>query len=431
MSSKLSRSMAGVRSAAAGWYIAKASAFAAPVAGSTGRTVPCACEIRAPGMNVPIESRPSVTTSAGSRTSSCRRRNGAQAAISSGCGSRLSGGRHLTTFVMKTSSRRQPIEPSSFTSRSPARPTNGRPWRSSLKPGPSPTNTTSVSGSPSPGTARVRVSWSRQRVQTRTSAAIASSAARRSASVTPWPRRLPGPRTGGRRGPRPGGPSRAREELGDLDRVRRRALAQVVGDDPEREPAIVRRSRGPGGRDRRRPRRVRRRRSPAGSVLGRVVLDDHARHRGEQLARPFRRDRLAGLDVDGLRVADEDRDADGRARDPQVRQVEDLAVLADDLPLLLRVAVGEEDVDLGQGVERDRVRVDASPPAARRRRARGSGPRARPARPRPVPDTDWYVSTTTRSRPTASRSAMSTGASCIVEQFGLAMIPGGPRGRPG
>ena len=39
-------------------------------------------------------------------------------------------------------------------------------------------------GSPSPGTAFVRVAWSRQRVQSRTSAAIASSAARRSASVT-------------------------------------------------------------------------------------------------------------------------------------------------------------------------------------------------------------------------------------------------------
>jgi hypothetical protein len=75
--------------------------------------------MRAPGMNVPIEKRPSVTTTAGSSASSCRRRYGAQAAISSGCGSRLSGGRHLTTFVMKTSSRRQPIDASSLTSRSP------------------------------------------------------------------------------------------------------------------------------------------------------------------------------------------------------------------------------------------------------------------------------------------------------------------------
>ena len=50
--------------------------------------------------------------------------------------------------------------------------------------------------------------------------------------------------------------------------------------------------------------------------------------------------------------------ADRRARDPQVRQVEDLPALVDELHLLLRVAVLDEDVDLGQRVERDLVRVD-------------------------------------------------------------------------
>ncbi len=68
MSSKLSRSTPGERRAAAGWYIANARAPAAPVAGSTGWTVPCAWLILAPGMNVPIENRPSVTTTAGSST---------------------------------------------------------------------------------------------------------------------------------------------------------------------------------------------------------------------------------------------------------------------------------------------------------------------------------------------------------------------------
>ena len=130
-------------------------------------------------MNRPSECRPSVTTRAGCRISSWRCRNGAQAAISSGSGSRLSGGRHFTTFVMKTSSRRQPTWPRRRTSSSPARPTNGRPWRSSLKPGPSPTNITSVSGWPSPGTAFVRPAWSRQLVHDRTCAAISSSAAAR------------------------------------------------------------------------------------------------------------------------------------------------------------------------------------------------------------------------------------------------------------
>ena len=112
------------------------------------------------------------------------RRYGAHAAISSGSGSRLPGGRHLTMLVMKTSSRRQPMWPSRFTSRPPARPTNGRPSRSSFCPGPRRRTRPPFEGSPSPGTAFVRVSWSRHRVQPRTSAAIASSAARRSASVT-------------------------------------------------------------------------------------------------------------------------------------------------------------------------------------------------------------------------------------------------------
>ena len=40
-----------------------------------------------------------------------------------------------------------------------------------------------------------------------------------------------------------------------------------------------------------------------------------------------------------------------------------------------------------------------------------------------MPDTLWYVSTTTRSMPTASRSAISTGASCMVEQLGFATMP--------
>ena len=38
--------------------------------------------------------------------------------------------------------------------------------------------------------------------------------------------------------------------------------------------------------------------------------------------------------------------------------MEDLAVLGDDLPFLLGVAIGQEDVDLRERVERDRVRVD-------------------------------------------------------------------------
>ena len=72
-----------------------------------------------PGLKRAIEKRPRVTTSAGSRASSWRVRNGAQAAISSGSGSRFSGGRHFTTFVMKTSSRDQPIDASSSVEQRP------------------------------------------------------------------------------------------------------------------------------------------------------------------------------------------------------------------------------------------------------------------------------------------------------------------------
>ena len=55
MSSKLSRSRAGVRRAAAGWYIANTRASRAPVSGSAGVLVPWTWPIRAPGRNVPIE----------------------------------------------------------------------------------------------------------------------------------------------------------------------------------------------------------------------------------------------------------------------------------------------------------------------------------------------------------------------------------------
>ncbi len=122
-------------------------------------------------------------------------------------------------------------------------------------------------------------------------------------------------------------------------------------------------------------------------------------------------------------MAHEDRHAHGRARDPQIREVEDLARLGDDLPLLLRVAVLEEHVDLGERVEGDGVRIDAR--LLRLAGDVGADLRARARRSPccPVPETAWYVSTTTRSRPTASRSAMSGGTSCIVLQFGLAMMP--------
>ena len=60
-------------------------------AGGATTAVPWIWVMRSPGRKWAIEKRPSVTTTAGSRTSSWRCRYGAQAAISSGSGSRLPG----------------------------------------------------------------------------------------------------------------------------------------------------------------------------------------------------------------------------------------------------------------------------------------------------------------------------------------------------
>ena len=67
---------------------------------------------------------------------------------------------------MKTSSRFSPIPSSRSVRKPPARPTNGRPWRSSSAPGASPTNIRSASALPAPKTTLLRVSESGQRSQT-------------------------------------------------------------------------------------------------------------------------------------------------------------------------------------------------------------------------------------------------------------------------
>ena len=112
---------------------------------------------------------PRVAITRGSISSIWRSRYGQQASISSGCGSRLPGGRDLRMLAMKTSSRRSPISPSSWVSSCPARPTNGSPWRSSSAPGASPMNISSASALPEPKTALVRSACSGQRVQVETS----------------------------------------------------------------------------------------------------------------------------------------------------------------------------------------------------------------------------------------------------------------------
>ena len=92
-----------------------------------------------------------------------------------------------------------------------------------------------------------------------------------------------------------------------------------------------------------------------------VVDDGHAGRRGEQLARALRGELVAGLDVDGLRVAGDDRDPDAGGADPDRGVTEDLAGLVDQLALLVGVvvAVGEA-ARLRQDVEGDLVRVDVA-----------------------------------------------------------------------
>ena len=70
---------------------------------------------------------PSVTMTRGRISASWRSSHGAHASISSGCGSRLPGGRHFTTLAMYTSSRVRPMPSMSWVSSCPARPTNGSP----------------------------------------------------------------------------------------------------------------------------------------------------------------------------------------------------------------------------------------------------------------------------------------------------------------
>ena len=128
---------------------------------------------------------PSVPMTRGWISSSCLYVYGWQDSISSGCGSRLPGGRQRSTFVIQTSSRVRPI-PSSSSARSP--------WRSSSAPGASPTNIRSASALPDPKTTLVRVSESGQSSHTDASRYTFTSRSRRSSRVAltkaPSPGRL-------------------------------------------------------------------------------------------------------------------------------------------------------------------------------------------------------------------------------------------------
>ena len=281
------------QSAAAGWYIAKRERVArAASPDRPGAVVPWAWRSASPGMNQPSECRPRVTTRAGSRTSSWRSQVRAQAAISSGSGSRLSGGRHLTTFVMKTSSRRQPTDPRSFV-RSVAGPPDERPAVPVL------VEARALADEDDLGVGTALARDGAASASRRAGSGCRPGPPPRSPRAPPGarPRSRPGPdRRSAPRGtalaPRAGGgpdPAALDEHLGDLDRVRRGALAEVVADDPEGEPAVVRDRRVLADAPDEDLVAARRPRSPAdrsrstGSSWTTTPGD-----RGEQLARPVR-----------------------------------------------------------------------------------------------------------------------------------------------
>ncbi len=137
---------------------------------------------------MPVESRRSVCAACLPRAqmtkgliiSSCLIRIGSHALISSGCGSRLFGGRHFTTLHMKTSSLFNPISERSFSKSLPALPTKGIPCKSSCCPGASPTKTSLALVAPSPGTVFVRFSQSLHFLHIATSSAMMRKASRES-----------------------------------------------------------------------------------------------------------------------------------------------------------------------------------------------------------------------------------------------------------
>ena len=146
------------------------------------------------------------------------------------------------------------------------------------------------------------------------------------------------------------------QDLRELHGVRRRALPQVVGDDPQIQRVLVAGVAPnapdedlitPGGVGRQ-------------GVEGRagLVHDAHAGGRFEQLPRPLGGDRLARLDVDRLGMPCHHGHAHARCADPDRLVAEDLARLVHQLALLVGVVLsGGEAARMGQRVDGDLVRV--------------------------------------------------------------------------
>jgi CubicO group peptidase (beta-lactamase class C family) len=148
-------------------------------------------------------------------------------------------------------------------------------------------------------------------------------------------------------------PNALEQHLGDLDRVERGALAQVVADHEQREAVRDRAVLAHAADEHR---------VGAGRVERVGDLGhDHARRVRQQRERLRGLERALELEVERERVAGEDGHAHARARDRELGQVEDLAALVAQLELFLGVVVLAEHV-----VERDHVEADRHRPLARR-----------------------------------------------------------------
>ena len=223
-----------------------------------------------------------------------------------------------------------------------------------------------------------------------------------------------------------------RDELGDLGRVQRGALAQVVAADEQVER--VREVERPGAAARRRSGRCRRRRPASGTRLA-VGVVESTTPRAPRPA-PARAsstlDRVCEDRVHGERVRRDDRHPHAGRRHLQVGDAEDLARLVADLQLLAGPAVvlaaSRPTAPRSAPAAPGTARPSPSLSAMARRTSPGAEPsdrspattsssscsRSMPAW--PAPDAAWYDATTSSTQPAAPRAARrarpSSSASC-------------------
>src|SRR5690606_6256973 len=134
---------------------------------------------------------------------------------------------------------------------------------------------------------------------------------------------------------------RRQQQLGQLHGVQRRALAQIVGDDPQVQATRMRRVlANPADIDRVVARSVGDRRRIAART--RFVDDLDPRRRAQQVAGAVGFQPLPGLDRHGFRMAVEHRHADHGCVHPDRIVAEDLAGLVDQLEFLAGVPAVEE-----------------------------------------------------------------------------------------